>query len=231
MTGWADGPLLSVDTETTGVDPSTDRIVEIAAVTINRHGEIVHAWSNIVDPGIPIPDEAANVHGITTGQAIMEGCAPTVALRAVGELIAAHPGPVVIYNARFDWPLLITEAERHDLIWPDAPLLDPLVLDKHVDRFRKGSRKLIDTAAHYGVTLTADEAHGARSDATAAGLIMRRLIDKTPAIAATSLEDLQVWQQRWADEQRASFADYMRRQRDPQFTDELGWPIPNGQAA
>lgn len=228
---WADGPLLAVDTETTGVDPATDRIVEAAAVTIGPAGDVLHAWSNIIDPGIDIPDGAAAVHGITTERARAEGCAPQVALRAIGELIAGFDGPVVIYNARFDWPLLITEAERHDLMWPDAPILDPLVLDKHLDRFRRGSRKLIDVAALYGVKLTADDAHGARSDATAAGLVMRRMLDRNPAIGATSLADLQVWQERWSDEQKASFADYMRRSKDPRFTESLGWPIPNGVAA
>lgn len=228
---WADGPLLAVDTETTGVDPATDRIVEAAAVTIGPGGEVLHAWSNVVDPGVDIPEGAANVHGITTERARAEGCSPVVALRALGELIAGFSGPVVIYNARFDWPLLITEADRHDLIWPDAPLLDPLVLDKHLDRYRRGGRKLVDVARHYGVTLADDDAHGARADATAAGQIMRRMLDLNPAIGATRLDDLQVWQQRWSDDQRASFADYRRRTSDPNFTETLGWPIPTGEAA
>ncbi len=229
--GWAERPLLAVDTETTGIDPATDRIVEIAAVTLNPDGTIIHAWSNIVDPGIPIPDGAANVHGITTDRAKTEGCDPVVALRAIGEAIAGFDGPVVIYNARFDWPLLITEADRHDLIWPTAPLLDPLVLDKHLDPYRKGSRKLVDVAAHYGVILADEDAHGAHADATAAGRVMQAMLRREPAIGETPLDALQLWQERWHDEQRASFAGYMRRTRDPQFTDILGWPTPTGIAA
>lgn len=227
---WAHDPLLAVDTETTGVDPAEDRIVEVAAVRLD-HGEVTLTWSTIVDPGIAIPDGAANVHGITTQRAQTEGAAPAEALRRLGELIAAHPGPVVIYNARFDWPLLITEADRHGLIWPDAPLLDPLVLDKHLDPYRRGSRKLIDTARHYGVTLTDDEAHGAAADALAAARITEAMVAATPAIGQTPLDDLQVWQQRWHDDQAESFADYMRRTRDPQFTKQLGWPLPSGVAA
>lgn len=227
---WAHDPLLAIDTETTGVDPAEDRIVEMAAVRLDN-GEVTLAWSTIVDPGVDVPDGAANVHGITTERAQAEGVAPADALRHLGELIAGHIGPVVIYNARFDWPLLITEADRHGLIWPDAPLLDPLVLDKHLDPYRRGSRKLIDTARHYGVVLTDDEAHGAAADALAAARITEAMVRATPAMAATTLEALQVWQQRWHDDQAESFADYMRRNRDPQFTKQLGWPLPSGVAA
>lgn len=227
---WAHLPLLAVDTETTGVDPTEDRIVEAAAVRLHR-GAVDFTWSTVVDPGVDIPDGAANVHGITTARARAEGVPPVEALRRLGELIAGHEGPVVIYNARFDWPLLITEADRHDLIWPDAQLLDPLVLDKHLDPYRKGSRKLIDTAAHYGVDLTVDEAHGAAADALAAARIMAAMVAGHPVIGETDLDALQVWQQRWHDDQAASFADYMRRSKDPQFTKTLGWPTPNGVAA
>ncbi len=227
---WVHDPILAVDTETTGVDPAEDRIVEMAAVRLD-HGEITLSWSTIVDPGVEIPDQAANIHGITTQRAQTEGVLPVDALRHLGELIAGHDGPVVIYNARFDWPLLITEADRHGLIWPDALLLDPLVLDKHLDPYRRGSRKLIDTAGHYGVTLTVDDAHGAAADALAAARITEAMVRNTPAMAATTLEALQVWQQRWHDDQAASFADYMRRARDPQFTKQLGWPVPSGVAA
>lgn len=231
MGGWADGPLLALDTETTGVDPATDRIVEIAAVVIAADSTVLSAWSTIVDPGVEIPEGASNVHGISTERARAEGIAPADALRRCGEIVAAHDGPIVIYNARFDWPLLITEADRHGLVWSDAPILDPLVLDKHLDQYRRGSRKLIDTAAHYGVALSDHDAHGAAADATAAGLIMRAMIDRTPAIADTSLADLQVWQERWHDQQTASFVDYMRRSKDPGFVKELGWPCPSGIAA
>ena len=227
---WAHLPLLAVDTETTGVDPTEDRIVEVAAVRLH-HGEVTLSWSVVVDPGVEIPDGAANVHGITTERAQAEGVAPVDALRHLGDLIDDHDGPLVIYNARFDWPLLNVEASRHGLDWPDALILDPLVLDKHLDPYRKGSRKPIDTAHHYGVTLTEDEAHGAASDALAAARIVEAMAAATPAMTGTSLAGLQVWQERWHDDQAASFADYMRRTKDPQFTKALGWPLPTGAAA
>jgi DNA polymerase-3 subunit epsilon len=228
---WASGPFLAVDTETTGVDPASDRIVEAAAVEILPDCTIGATWSAIIDPGVDIPTEAAQVHGITTARARAEGIAPVDALRQLGERIAAHPGPVVIYNARFDWPLLVTEADRHGLVWPDAPLLDPLVLDKHLDRYRKGSRRLTVVAAWYGVVLTEDDAHGALADAIAAGRTMRAMVDRSPEMAATPIDAMQLWQERWFDDQQASFADYMRRTKDPLFTAHLGWPCPTGIAA
>ena len=52
-------------------------------------------------------------------------------------------------------------------------MLDPRVLDKHLDRYRKGRRTLTDLCAHYGVTL--EGAHDAAADALAALDVVRAL--------------------------------------------------------
>lgn len=228
---WAQLDFLAVDTETTGVDTAADRIVEVAAVTVHPDGTVGDTWSTIVDPGIPIPAAASAVHGITNGRAAIEGTTPHDALAHLADLIAGHDGPVVIYNARFDWPLLLAEADRHGLPWPDAYLVDPFVLDKHIDPYRRGSRRLPDVAAHHGVHMAPGTAHGALADATAAGQLAAALCAAEPRITACPLPDLQTWQQRWHDDQTESFADYVRRNRDPQFTATLGWPLPDGRAA
>lgn len=86
---------LFLDTETTGLD-RTDRLVEIGVV--DNAGGVV--FQSLINPGMPIPDEASDIHGITDD---MVCDAPrldaiTTALRAL--LIA--DGKVVIYNAEFD---------------------------------------------------------------------------------------------------------------------------------
>jgi len=229
---WVNEPLLAIDTETTGVDPFNDRIVEVSFAWIDVDGTVMQPWSTVVDPGVPVPDGAAEVHGITTDRAISEGVSPAEALTAVAEQIFASEGaPLVMFNARFDWPLLICEAERHGVEWPAfAPILDPYLIDRMCDRYRKGKRQLTLVASHYGVEL-GDAAHGALADAVAAGRVMRRLCQQFPAITNHSLASLWLRQVRGHEQDRLRFQDYMRSNVDPQFESAPGWPIPAGEAS
>ena len=78
------------------------------------------------------------------------------------------------------------------------------------------------TAAVYGVELL--DAHDASGDAVAAGQIALALARKFPDQVDIELERLHAQQVEWAEQSAASFEDYMRRERDPQFTAERGWP-------
>lgn len=232
MTAWHDGPFIAIDTETTGVDVTRDRIVEAAWVYVQPGGEPGPAWSAVVRPDdFEIPAAAAVVHGITTSKAMVDG---KPAAEVLTELVSAFGGPcpVVMYNARFDLPLIIHEAARHGIAVPDLPLVvDPFVIDKQLDRFRKGKRTLTATAAHYGVDLDEDQAHGALADATAAGAVMHELVRRFPQLEAETLPSLFVAQCRWAEQHRASFVDYRRTQFDPDFDVVAGWPLPAGAAS
>jgi DNA polymerase-3 subunit epsilon len=237
MRPWTQRPFLSIDCETTGVNPFEDRLVEVAATIVRPDGALDLQWSTVVNPGIDIPDSAAEIHGITTERALAEGIPTLDAVQRVAELIfdfayGTEGMPVCIYNAVFDWPLLICEAERHGLEFPAfAPILDPLLIDKMVDRYRKGSRKLVDTARHYGVQLDVDDAHGALADAVASGRIMHELLRRYPKVGEHTLADVYMRQVRGAEEQRESFVDYRRRTSDPSFDKPPGWPVPAGVSA
>src|SRR5690606_39384941 len=70
----------------------------------------------IVNPGVPIPDEATAVHGITTERARAEGIEPAEAVDQILTClrgIAALGWPLVIYNATYDWVVLHHEVWRH----------------------------------------------------------------------------------------------------------------------
>jgi DNA helicase-2/ATP-dependent DNA helicase PcrA len=54
----------AIDLETTGKDPDTCHVVELAAVRVRR-GEVVAEWSSLVKPTIPIPADATRTHGIS----------------------------------------------------------------------------------------------------------------------------------------------------------------------
>jgi DNA polymerase-3 subunit epsilon len=56
--------LITFDVETTGVDPKTDRIIQIGLVTTQVDGEVFERV-DLINPGIPIPPEAMAVHHIT----------------------------------------------------------------------------------------------------------------------------------------------------------------------
>jgi len=228
---WHQRRLAAFDLETTGIDSESDRIVT-AAVSLVGDGlpPTFHAW--LLDPGIPIPAGASAVHGITTEQARAEGRQPLEAVEEIVALLAEQllqGVPVVAFNARFDLTCLDREARRHGI----TPLLervggadgmlvvDPYVLDKQVDRFRKGKRTLGAVCAHYNVPL--DDAHDSHADALAAARVAWRLGQAFEQLRCDlrALHDQQI---AWAAEQAASFEDWLRRQgRDERI--EPAWPI------
>lgn len=168
---WCQQRLTAFDCETTGVDPRTARIV-IGCVAYVGGGLDTETVQVLADPGVEIPAEATAVHGVTTERARAEGLPAAAAVAIVLEAIAGRPdgSAVICFNAPYDLTVLEHEAKRHNLqpLSARGPLLvvDPLVLDKHLDRYRKGSRKLLAICQHYGVRI--DAAHDASYDAIAA---------------------------------------------------------------
>lgn len=216
------------DLETTGLDLTDARIVTACAVELDESGEVVGnnvEW--LADPVIEIPTQASDVHGVTTEIARRDG---RPAAEVVDELLMTLRGffdrgmPVVAYNAPYDFTILHFEALRHGLepLSNPGPIIDPLVIDKFKDRYRKGKRRLENAAEFYQVRL--DDAHNATADAIAAGrvaqAIAKRWADELPATAA-ELHELQI---KWSDANDASFEDFMRRQ-NPDFTIARGWPL------
>jgi DNA polymerase-3 subunit epsilon len=170
---WAAGPIAVFDLETTGLDHSEARIVTACAALLNPDGSLNGgdvSW--LANPGIEIPAVATEVHGITTEFAREHGQDLDVVVADIAKTLKSYFDnniPVVAYNAPYDFTILRAHLERAGLDWPEAPgpILDPLVLDKHLVQFRKGKRKLEIVAGHYNVKL--EDAHNATADAIAAG--------------------------------------------------------------
>jgi DNA polymerase-3 subunit epsilon len=229
---WHARRLAAFDIETTGVDPESDRIVT-AAISLVGDGRPTesHAW--LVDPGVEIPAGATAVHGISTEQARAAGQDPAEAVEAITALLAGQlvtGVPVVAFNARFDLTTLDREARRHgvrpliDRVGGAAGMLvvDPFVLDKHYDRFRRGKRTLGAVCEHYRIPLTA--AHAADADALAAARVAYRLATRLPELRGTDLTALHTQQVGWAAEQAASLEDYFREQGRAERI-ERAWPV------
>jgi DNA polymerase-3 subunit epsilon len=216
------------DLETTGIDVTSSRIVSAHVGVIGPDGSVLEQTDWLADPGVDIPEGASAVHGITTAIARADG---RPAAEVVAEIVAALSDlfargiAVTIYNASYDLSLLAHEARRYGIapLQEPAPVVDPLVLDKAVDKFRKGKRTLEAAALHYGVSLI--DAHDAGADAVAAGRVAQALAKAFPAELALESAELHAKQIIWAAEHAASFQDYMRRTHNPNFTDSGQWPV------
>ena len=229
---WIDGPVLGFDTETTGVDVTTDRVVTAAIVRREGGRQAVSTW--LIDPGVEIPEGAAAIHGITTEHARAHGREPVGALDEIARTLAAallRDEPVVAYNASYDLSLLDAELHRHGL--PTLPerigrpvrvVIDPLVLDRHLDRYRRGKRRLGDLCEHYGVTASA-ALHAADVDVTATLDVLAALARAFPVVAETPLDEMHevqvVAHRRWAD----SFNAWRTGQGLSGPGAELDWPV------
>jgi DNA polymerase-3 subunit epsilon len=215
------------DTETTGIDVDGDRVVSAYCGIMDADGNLVSSKTWLINPGVNIPEAASAVHGISNEKARAEGMDSKEAIGEIARALdwcIANGVPVAAYNASFDISILDAELRRHYStgfpVGEDGPVvIDPYVMDKALDKYRKGSRKLTDTAVHYGVEL--ENAHEAEGDAVATGRVAWKLLamddDK-------SLHDLMVDQQGWAAEQAESFQDFLRRTRDPEAVIDGSWP-------
>lgn len=232
---WTSGPLVAFDLETTGTDIESDRIVTAAVVAVDADERPPEARTWLLDPGVTIPRQASAIHGISTEHARRHGVAAAPAIEEITATVAEvlNSGtPLVVMNARYDLSLLDRECRRHG-IEPLAkrlpggsslsPVIDPLVLDKHVDRYRKGSRNLQALCEHYGVPL--NDAHNAVADAVAAARAARSMGIKHSVIGTLGPAELHDLQVRAAAEQAASLQRYLRRTSNPEATIESAWPV------
>ncbi|MFF2896953.1 3'-5' exonuclease [Streptomyces sp. NPDC057966] len=219
MTHWYEGPLAAFDTETTGVDVEGDRIVSAALVVQDAAGARMRVTRWLVNPGIPVPAGATEIHGLTDDHLQRNGRWPAPVVEEIARALAeqcAAGRPLVVMNAPFDLTLLDRELKRHraSSLGPylqNSPLcvLDPRVLDKHLDRYRKGRRTLTDLCELYGVVL--DGAHDAAADAAASlelvRAVGRRFSSRLDRLTPPELHTLQaVWHAAQARGLQAWFA-------------------------
>ena len=229
---WFEGRLAAFDIETTGTDTENDRIVT-AAVSLVGGGEESASRNWLVDPGIPIPAEATEVHRITDEMVRRDGVTAARAVEEITAVLAEALGegtPVVAFNGRFDLTILDREARRHDIVplidrvgGSDGLLvIDPFVLDKQVNRFRKGGRNLALLCEAYNVPL--DSAHSADADALAAARLAWRIGKSYAELGDADVFELHEWQIVWAKEQAASLQKYFSDQGRPERV-EGAWPV------
>jgi DNA polymerase-3 subunit epsilon len=231
MSNWAAGEVLGFDFETTGIDRFNDVPVSFALVTMVA-GQVVSTSSGLIDPGREIPAEATGVHGISTERARAEGMPLKDAIeRVADEVMSAGRRGVPLVGMKLDYDLTILDTQSGQLCaaglleqgW-NGPVLDAVVLDRHLDRFRKGRRTLGALCGHYGVNI--DNAHEATADAVASVKVLLALAARFNELAdadPAALHEAEIgWHLEWAegyDEWR------LGRGMTPMDRRDFVWPV------
>ena len=178
-----DRALVVFDIEATGPDIYVDRIVEIAMVRLNPSGTSSE-FRVLVNPGVPIPAEAAEIHGITNDQVAREPSFEDVAPDILGMMENADLGG---YNLlRFDIPMLRAEFDR---IKRPLSLEGVRIID--VQRiFHQQERRTLGAAYEFYCGKTLVDAHGALPDARATLEVLLAQMVHYPSLPG-SLPDLE----------------------------------------
>lgn len=212
-TEWRSSPMVVIDFETTGLDPEHDRILEIGLVKIDGDA-IVRLPSQLINPGIPVPEEARAVHQISDEELadapLLDAFWPAFLETVRGRLPVA-------YNAAFDRRFLHAEWQRADprhrpadlepyaALDPTVSWIDPLVWVRELQKFEKG-KKLTDVCSRLGIAL--DNAHRAAADAEATGRVLLHFANDLPS----SYGELMRIQRAHAKRQEIEFARWRQRQ-------------------
>ena len=251
---WTTEAMIGFDLETTGVDPMTCLPVSFALVYMNG-SEVTKVRTALINPGIPIPEGATEVHKITD-EMVQErgGTLEASVVGIAGELLAAaYAGvPVVGMNCRYDLTIIDrlyagyaagSSMEENEAVakllraFPGAEtdriglrgdgwngnVIDISVIDKKLDKWRKGSRTLLALCAHYGVDL-GEAAHTAAGDAEASVRVALALAKKYPQIDTEPylLHAMQVgWRREWAED----FGAYLAKKGEKLEDDAGDWPL------
>ncbi len=170
---WAPQRIVAFDTETTGTNAQVDHIVEIG-ITVFEDGDVVDRWSQLVNPGVPLPAITTQITGIKP-----EDVADAPAFAEVVErtLDLLGSGVLLIYNADFDIGMLRGELGRLGRSFDVPPVIDPFPFCwEYLRESGLTKNAQLGTCAEFlGVPL--DEAHRAAHDAEAAARVMFALRD------------------------------------------------------
>ena len=176
-------PCVVFDTETTGLSPERDEIVQIGAVRV-LNGRLIEgeAFDALVDPGRPIPPASTRVHGID--DAAVVGAPPIAEAGRAFHRFAAGSA-LVAHNAPFDLAFLRRHAGAMGCEF-DHPVLDTVLLSAAV--FGEGVPHTLDAIAErLGVSLDPAARHTAMGDAVATAEVLLHLI---PVLEAAGVRTL-----------------------------------------
>lgn len=160
-----------IDIETTGLDPSKDSIIEIAALTASKH-EIVSSWSRLIKTDKSVPKNIVELTNITNDM-LNGGTNISEALRELSELVQGKS--VICYNKKFDITFLQNEFHKNSMDSPFGRVVDLLTVAKrkvvNVENY-----KLSTVAQHLDIGV--EEQHRALSDCETLYKVFLKLNEK-----------------------------------------------------
>ena len=211
---WVRSGFIAFDTETTGVDVDSDRIVTAAAV-VYRDGVEHSSQELLIKVDVDIPESASAVHGITNHMSQTQGQDQFAALESIRGYLVNSGLPVVCFNSQYDRAILDANLERVGL-QPLTGVIDvcPYVIDKQMDKYVKGKaqRRLQPTVARYGLEISEDDWHGALADSRITGLLLLAQAERFPHLFNGDPAELAQAVGVWREEQDASFKAWLASQ-------------------
>jgi DNA polymerase-3 subunit epsilon len=164
-------PICFFDLETTGVNITSDRIVEISIVKVFPNGkEERKTW--LVNPLVPIPKEVTAIHGITDADVANKPSFKEVA-KDIYNMI--KDSDLAGFNSdRFDIPLLAEEMLRAEV---DFDMKNRLSIDVQTI-FHKMEQRTLSAAYRFYCHKELEGAHGAEADASATYEVLKAQIEK-----------------------------------------------------
>jgi DNA polymerase III subunit epsilon len=232
LTGADVSRAVVLDTETTGLDPAADKIIELALVKFEYSratgevGRVLEVYDGLEDPGVPIPPESTAIHGITNemvrGRRLDE---------AAIERLLDGVGLVIAHNAAFDRPFVERRLRSSDSLAWGCSLREVPWEEAGI-----GSGKLEYLAYRYGFFF---DAHRAEIDCRAVLEVLRRPFGETRTSVFKMLLDsarepsLRIWATgsrietkdvlkargyRWEAEKRVWYRDLAVADREAELT-------------
>ena len=171
-------PICFIDLETTGINVSTDRIVEIAIVKIGLDGT-KQVKRRLVNPEMPIPKASSDVHGITD-EMVKDAASFKIIANEIKQFIEGSD--IGGYNSnRFDIPMLNEEFLRAGI---SVDIESRKLLDVQ-KVFHMMEQRTLSAAYQFYCHKTLEGAHTAEADATATWEILEAQIVRYPQIGNT----------------------------------------------
>jgi ATP-dependent DNA helicase DinG len=200
---WWKHHIALFDTETTGLPHEGNaRVVEVGVARFEEM-KCVDRWGSLINPGIPIPKEVSDIHGISDADVAN---APTF-LEALPHLLnVMHGAWPAAYNANFDRTMWSIEIDRlpidpipHAMFDVHMRWLDPLTWVRKIDGIWAGN-KLTEACARRKLSIV--NAHRAEDDAEASGRLLYALGKDMPRVTMTELLRRQQYLWERQDEER-----------------------------
>ena len=170
--------LVSLDLETTGLDPLRDAIIEIGAVKF-RGDEVLDTFATLINPGRPIPPKITDLTGISNRDV---GNAPSLfeVLPRLSSFV--RDLPILAHNVNFDLSFLQKQRLFYDNLGIDTFELAGMLIP-HAERYNLGS-----LAREVGITLPAT--HRALDDAKVAHALYQKMFERACDIPVKTLEEI-----------------------------------------